>query len=206
VFRDDVVDALAALDGPAPVLAGHSMGATVALMAAAAAPARCRGLALFEPVILSPFAAVMSRAPWTAGRGWRRLPIARAAARRRAVFADAAEAFEGYRGRGAFKDWPEIMLADYLAGGLRDRGDGTVELACEPAWEAANFAAQDNGSRRALRRLRAPAAIYRAERGSTCALRRSPFARVATVPGTGHFLPMERPGLFRDALLDAVDA
>ncbi|MGL1446855.1 alpha/beta fold hydrolase, partial [Vibrio parahaemolyticus] len=33
IYRDDVLALLSTLDGPPPVLAGHSMGATVALLA-----------------------------------------------------------------------------------------------------------------------------------------------------------------------------
>jgi len=207
LFRKDLMAVLKTLPGPAPLLAGHSMGATVALMAAADDPGCTRGLVLFEPVVLSPLADLMGRAPWTAGRSWRRIPLARNAARRRAVFDDPAEAFRSYEGRGAFRTWPSMVLADYLSGGLKERPDGKVELACDPAWEAANFAAQDNRAAGALRRLQAPAAIYRGDQGSTCAVKRSfnPAIRVTTVAGASHFLPMEHPGLAREALLDAVE-
>lgn len=212
LFRDDVLAVMRDL-GPGPVvLAGHSLGATVALLAAEAEPARVRALTLFDPVILSPLGAFYARLPWAAGGGWlRRLPLAKAAARRRATFDSAAQAFRSYAGRGAFKTWPEIMVADYLAGGLRERSDGSVELACAPAWEAANFAAQAHRPRRALRRLRMPIAIYRAERRSTCRIgsaaglvRTNPALSIVTVPGTSHFLPMERPDVIRDTLLNAV--
>ncbi len=212
LFRDDVLAVIEAVATEPLVLAGHSMGATTALLAAAAAPRRVRGLALFEPVILPRFAAALGRLPWTSGRRWRGLPIATKAARRRAVFDSAAEAFRSFQGRGAFRTWPETMLADYLAGGLRDRADGSVELACAPAWEAANLAAQDNDARGALRRLAVPISIHRAEIGSTCGLRAGsrlgPGRRLSlvTVPGATHSLPMERPDLVRDVLLDAVEA
>ena len=43
---------------------------------------------------------------------------------------------------GAFKTWPETMLADYVAGGFVEQPEGKVELACAPVWEASNYAAQ----------------------------------------------------------------
>src|ERR1700761_597697 len=38
IFRDDLTALLATLDGPPPVLAGHSMGGTVSLLAAGRRP------------------------------------------------------------------------------------------------------------------------------------------------------------------------
>ena len=212
-LRDDVLCLLErTADGPV-VLAGHSMGATVALLAAAERPDRVRALALFDPVVLSRRLTLTARAPWLFAGLWRRSGVARAAARRRPAFDSAAGAFKAYRGRGAFRTWPEIMLADYVAGGLRARADGEVALACTPAWEASNFSAMGNDPRAALQRLQRPVAVFQAERGSTCRLtpgsrpvRLNPRVRLTTVADTSHFLPMERPDVVRDAILDAVEA
>ena len=43
------------------------------------------------------------------------------------------------------------------------RDDGTVELACAPAWEASNYAAQAHDPWRAMARLQCVARILRAE-------------------------------------------
>lgn len=212
LFRDDLLALIEALDAPPVVLAGHSMGAVTALLAAERVPALVRSLVLFDPVILSPLGTAYARMPWAAGSGWlKRLPVAVAAARRRAVFGSVREVFDSYRGRGAFRTWPETVLADYLSAGLVARPDGKVELACAPAWEAANFAAQANDPRKALVTIKRPIALYRAASGSTCRIgsgaglmRANPRLRIETVPDTSHFLPMERPDVVRDALLDAV--
>jgi pimeloyl-ACP methyl ester carboxylesterase len=187
------------------------MGGTVALMAAAERPDMVAGLVLFEPVILSKLASLYARAPWTSGRLWRRMPLARTAARRRSVFASAAEAFAAYKGRGAFRTWPEIMLADYVASGFAARRDGRVELVCDPQWEASNYAAQANDPWSALGKVRCATTVYRGEHRSTChlgsgrgALRLNPRVKMHTVAGTSHFLPMERVEVVRDALLDAM--
>lgn len=209
-LRDDLAAVLDQIGGPPVILAGHSMGATASLMAASIRPARVRGLVLFDPVILGWFRALYALAPWTSGRTWRRMPIAQKAAARRSSFPSATEAFAAYRGRGAFKSWPETVLADYVAGGFVLQPDGTVELACSPAWEASNFSAQANDLWRVAGRIKAPITIFRAERGSTCGigdgryfLRAHPGSSLTIVPGTSHFLPMERPDIVRDALMDA---
>jgi pimeloyl-ACP methyl ester carboxylesterase len=212
-LRDDLLALLTALDQGPVVLAGHSMGATVSLLTAAARPEAVRGLVMLDPVIMPRIMAFYARMPWTSGAMWKRLPIAQGALRRRAVFDSRETAFTAYRGRGAFKTWPESMLADYVGGGFRDRDDGTVELACTPAWEASNYCAQAHDPWRAMSRLRCPARILKAEKGSTAhigdgagVMRRNPLIRVETVAGASHFLPMERPDLAREAIFDMATA
>ena len=210
-FRDDLCLLLDRIGGPPVVMAGHSMGGTTTLLAAARRPARVRSLVLFDPVIMPRPAALYAQAPWASGALWRRLPIVQGALRRRAVFDSRDQALASYRGRGAFKTWPEEILADYVAEGFEDLSDGRVQLACAPAWEASNFAAQGADPWRAVRHVKAGVRIFRAERGSTCRGgaafgRRARAATVESIPGTSHFLPMERPELVRDALLKAIRA
>src|SRR3569833_125130 len=52
-FRDDLLALIAAACDAPVVLAGHSMGGTSSLLAAAAEPNRVRALALFDPVVMS---------------------------------------------------------------------------------------------------------------------------------------------------------
>lgn len=208
-FRDDLVALLDALHQPPVVLSGHSMGGTVSLLAAAVRPKAVSSLVLFDPVVMPPLIALYAHAPWTSGRLWKQMPIAQGALRRRNTFDSREAAFAAYKGRGAFKTWPDAAVADYVAGGFIDLPDGKVTLACAPEWEASSFAAHGHNPWRALRKVKAPVRILKAEHGSTCrggatALkRRKPDLRVETVPGSTHFLPMERPDLVREALMDA---
>jgi pimeloyl-ACP methyl ester carboxylesterase len=211
-LQGDLAAVLDQIGGPPVVLAGHSMGATASLMAAAIRPQRVSKLVLFDPVVMDFWLAFYALAPWTSGQKWKDLPIAKRAAARRSIFPSFADAFGAYKGKGAFKSWPDTILADYIAAGFRTREDGQVELSCSPAWEASNFTAQANGLWSVAGRIKAPITIFRAEHASTCRigsgrffLRAHPGSSVTTVPGTSHFLPMERPDLVRDALLDATD-
>lgn len=206
-LRDDLISVLDALGGPPVVLAGHSMGGTVSLLAAAERPERVKGLVLLDPVIMPWLAMLYAQAPWTSGQLWKRLPMVQAALRRRSVFDSREAAFAAYKGRGAFKTWPETMLADYVAGGFVERPEGVVELACAPAWEASNYAAQAHDPWRAVRRITAPVRILKAERQSTFRAGtgfapRGRAVSIETIAGTSHFLPMERPDLVRDALFE----
>ncbi len=205
-LADDIARLLDRLDGPPCVLAGHSMGATAALLAAARSPHRVRALVLLDPVI--PSRAALLRM-WLPPRS-SALPVYRAAAakarRRRRSFPSRAAAFDAYRGRGAFSTWSERALTDFLRDGLVEDGTGMFALSCSPDWEASGYLAQANDAWRAIRALRCPVDILRAERRSTCAMQRSPTpeVRIRTVPGTTHFLPFEAHDAVRAAMAGAI--
>ena len=203
--RDDLVSLLDALDGPPVILAGHSMGGTSAVLAAAERPDRVGGLVLFDPVIWHRWAVAAFKLPLI-DRIAARIPLVRSALRRRAVFDSREQAMAAYLGRGAFRGWPEMMLADYLADGLVETSEGFT-LACDPAWEASNYAAQGHDPWRALKRLDCPVTVLKGEAGSTCALpenpRGLPHVTVGTVRGGTHFFPMLQADVARDALFDA---
>ena len=201
-YRDDLLAALEALDLSDVTISGHSMGGTVSLLAAAQAPDRVRRLVLFDPVI--PPAELRGAA--------RSSPMVQAAARRRAEFPSRADALNSYRGRGAFKTWPEAMLADYVAAAFRDLPSGHVTLACDPAWEASTYAGQGHDLAAALARSRCPIDIFKADLNSTChlgalaqAAELASRVHIETVAGASHFLPMERPDIVQAALRGAIE-
>ena len=201
-LRDDLLALLDALDVHDVTLAGHSMGGCASILATAADPARVRDLRLFDPVVVP--------RPTAAAAQMNHSPLVEGARRRRAVFPSRQAALDAYRGRGAFRTWPEETLADYVAGGFRDLPSGEVTLACDPSWEASNFVSHAHDTIGALLQLKRPLHILRAEEASTCRIdeilpdleARSDFA-MRTLPGTTHFLPMERPGEVRAALQES---
>ncbi len=201
-LRDDLIAAMACLDLSGLVLAGHSMGATVSLLAAGISPGLARHLVLFEPVIADRDTLADHKAR----------AMADSAARRRAAFPGRAEALAAYQGRGAFRTWPDEMFEDYISAGFRPLAEGGVRLACTPAWEASNYAAQAHLPSPLLEAPPCEIDIYRGDVGSTFILPDSAVAlntgkvRLHTVPGTTHFLPMERPDLARAALRDAASS
>jgi pimeloyl-ACP methyl ester carboxylesterase len=213
IYVADAVEALAQLRGagPAPVLCGHSMGGAVALMAGARAPASARALVLLDPV-LAPFAfALAARLPGGPHRMRRVIPIAAGALRRRASFPSEEAVLAAYRGRGAFKAWPEEFLQSYVADGFAAAPDGGVTLRCTPAWEAATFSGQRHFAAGALSRVKVRTLILRAEVGSTmritphAARRRKQDLEIETVTGGTHFFPMEDRGLVRSRLITALE-
>ncbi|MDP3749481.1 MAG: alpha/beta hydrolase [Phenylobacterium sp.] len=203
-LRDDLLALLAVLDLRGVILAGHSMGGAVSVLAQAAAPERVKSLVLADPVVIPS----VSEAEATANS-----PLVQGALRRRAVFPSREAVIAAYTGRGAFASWSADMLADYVADGFRDRTDGQVELSCAPAWEASNFTSHGHDTLGAFEAARVPIRILRAAEGSTCrehprldALQAAGRIRIETIPGTTHFLPMERPDLVQAALREAAAA
>jgi pimeloyl-ACP methyl ester carboxylesterase len=205
-FRDDLLALLdVACEAPV-VLAGHSMGGAASLLAAAAAPEPVRAVALFDPVVMPLEAQANAEAMANS-------PLALGAARRRATFPSKEAAFEAYRGRGGFKTWSDVQLRDYVEAGFRETPEGEVTLTCAPEWEASNFRLHNIDAFAAFRQVRCPVSVLRAEVGSTCRIEgheaeitASGRVTLETVPGTSHFLPMERPELVVQTLRRALAA
>lgn len=208
VYGSDLNQFLAEVHSGPLVLAGHSMGAIASLMVAAHHPERVRALVLAEPVLVpSAMAFALMRLVRATGIRTPVPDLAERAARRRDVFASFDEAFYAYRGRGAFKTWPEQVLRDYLSGGLISTGNGTeVRLACAPQWEAENFRSSPPGIARLAKLVRCPLTIIVGENGTArdrevdAIKRLHRGTRVVRVPGASHFLPMERPDIVRDEI------
>ena len=199
VFRDDLIGAIAQISNRPVLLAGHSLGAVASLMAAAQLGGRVHGLMLIEPVLIPPL-----RKGDEAGAGG----LARRAERRRNVFPSFDAAFRAYRGRGIFDSWPDDVVADYLRGGLVERGDGSLRLACAPEWEAAIFRGAPHDTAPLAANIACPITIVVGTKGSSTSEQQltvirelRPHARIVTVNGATHFLPMERPEIVREELL-----
>lgn len=201
-------DIIAVLDrwvpegAPPVVLAGHSMGGMVSLLAASQRPKAVRGLVLLDPVFMPPAVRLALYTPWGRARS-RRFGLAVGAAKRRPVFPSKAEALATYRTRKAFSTWSPGFLDAYVEGGFVADPEG-VRLACDPAWESATFSAQRHASWAALRRAAVPITLLSAGSGSTVVGGTAKVMRIAprTVaetldPETTHFFPMERPDLVR---------
>jgi len=208
--RDDLIAVLEHFTAPV-TLAGHSMGATVSLLTAGKRTDLVNGLALLEPVVMPAAATAVVQLPFAPLMQRFSMPLARGAMNRRATFASREEAVKGFTGRGVFKAFPHEVIEDYVGDGVIEDGKGGFKLACRPAYEAATYCAQRHDTWGALRKVTDPLVLLRAERGSTimeASMHRiaaiKADARVATVEGAGHMLPMERPDRARAAIESAV--
>lgn len=208
-FREDIIQILEQTSPKGAVLGGHSMGATVALLVAGKRPDLVRGLVLADPVLLKSSYYRWVNTPLL-GLMASKNALSKGALRRRREFGSPQEAADSLRDRGAFKTWRAPFLDDYVIDGVLRQDNDRFLLACRPEWESAVFAAHRYrpwAAIRRLRRKRMPLVVLQADRESTAqsdtdqrfhAAR--PDAAVTRVPGTTHFLPMERPYVVRDAL------
>jgi len=202
IYAEDAGTQLAAAPAPEEgwTLIGHSMGAVISLMVAAAGLVPVHRIIMIEPVVVPVAAQWLSRSPM---RSMIReiLPVAKKAAARRASFPDVETVRASYASKPFFAGWADGVLDDYLVDGLAETDDG-VRLACAPAWEAATFAAQGHSFWAALDDAMTAtkgkiSALY-GETGSTASgtsrIRLSARGVVGTViAGTSHLAPQERP-------------
>jgi pimeloyl-ACP methyl ester carboxylesterase len=203
IFRDDLMALVARLPAAPTILAGHSLGATASLMAAAIAPAAVRALVLVEPVLMPPLEeSVRANAHGLATR----------ALQRRSVFGSVEEAFRAYHRRGIFVSWPDAVLEDYLEGGLIPCADGSLRLACAPEWEAEIFRRPPLAVASLASRVTCPITILHGTLASTATndqlatirtLR--PDTQVLAVEGASHFLPIEQPERVREEIRRAAE-
>ena len=208
VYRDDLIKVLEAVAPNGTVLAGHSMGATTSLLAAAKRPDLVQGLVLVDPVLLPAPTYRWAHLPAFPSLLKRTTPMAKGARRRRNQFDSQEHAIEKLTGRGAFKTWRKPFLEDYVADGvLFNEETDSWHLACHPEWEAANFGGQRHRPWTALKNIECPIILIRAEKGSTCPRssasrfrRIKPETYFIDAAGTTHFVPMERPYVVRDAI------
>ena len=201
VYRDDLIaylETVVAAEGAPVILGGHSMGGTTSILAAAERPDLVAGLFLIEPVMIprGTYRLMMHLSRLGIGKPG----LAEGAEKRKAVWPDRETMINVYRPRGIFRSWPGEMVADYVEGGTLERSDGQVELACKPAWEAANFRAHGHDIWAAVKRLNRPISVLYAgiasttrEGGATALKRSDPRATIMYIGRASHFLPMEMP-------------
>jgi len=183
---------------------GHSFGGTALLMAAADAPDLFERLVLVDPVVASPRFFATRAMPVDEGNR----DLVGSARRRRQSFESRAEARDGWASRKAFAAWQPRALDLYAEFGLNERAEGGVELACPGEIEATIFEqARVFDVFPVADRVTTPVRILCAEQGTfpraiqEQIAARMRDAQVLEVP-TGHLVPMERPDLVAQAVLD----
>ncbi|WP_203292209.1 alpha/beta fold hydrolase [Maricaulis parjimensis] len=201
IYARDLLALIDTLERKPDIMAGHSMGAVSSLLAASQLDSVPR-LILIEPVVMPPSAYLLFGGP-LAPFFKNKMPIARQARRRRNGWPDREAALARYGNHPTFKRWAPGMLEAYLLDGLAEQADGTIALACDPAWEAANYEAQGHDIGRASRKAASRASVLKAEFGSTVirpAALTGRGASLTRMDGVGHLAPMEAPDRVRDWL------
>jgi lipase len=177
-----------------PFLVGHSMGATVLMIANALHGLPAAGMILIEPILL----------PAAFYEGSMRVdehPFAARAIKRTNHWQDREDAMNYLRSRSLFRGWDEEMLELYVRHGMTGRKDGGLQLACTPLQEAALFM----GGRQfdpwpLLPKISCPALIVEGEKSENRGIidldriqSLIPGCQRRVVKDAGHLIPMERP-------------
>lgn len=185
-----------------PLAVGHSFGGTSLVGAASRRPELFERIVLIDPV--TPVAGAAARSPERLAHVAR---LVERAGKRRHEWPSRAEARAFFAERELFAAWHPTALDLYVLDGLRARADGSVELKCPGAVEAAVFAAGEDVDVEALARgVTVPALWLYATRGSFSRPRHEALAasmRDASVEDldAGHLAPMEQPALVAEAIL-----
>lgn len=196
----DVLAVVDALGLERPFGAGHSLGATLLLLAEEVRPASYRSLYCYEPIV----------APRHDPGPPRPNPMSERARRRRDVFPSREAAYRRLSRSSVLASFSDEALRAYVQHGFEDLEDGSVRLKCRPEHEARVY---ENGfSHRAfaqLGRIGCPVTLGCGERTDTVgpALLEKHAARlrgasIDVVPRLGHLGPMEDP----PAVAAAIDA
>lgn len=203
VLAHDFASLCSSLELKNPLLVGHSMGATVLVMANALFNINARAMILIEPIFLpddfyKPEITVEQH------------PLASKAIKRLNHWANREEALSYVRSRSLFKNWDQEMMALYVQHGMMTGDGGGLQLTCSPQREAALFM---GGLQRnpwpEPAKTTCPVLILEGEASENRAF--IDLKKVASlfpkgshrmVEGAGHLIPMEQPKLVTEIIRD----
>ena len=189
---------------PSLVACGHSKGAAALLLGEARAPGTFARIWAYEPILFPDDRPIPS--PDT-------FPLSLSARTRRNEWSSVDEAYEAYASKRRFRAMTQESLRAYVDYGLRDRGDGVLELKCRPDVESRVYAmAPVNGAWSVLPQIAPPVLVACGEVSTDIGpplaeriARRIPHGRVEEWAGCGHFGPQQDPDRCAASILRFVD-
>jgi len=199
VFAEDLRAELGRRDLRGIVGVGHSLGAVISLLAAAADPGLFSAVVAIDPIILTGFHSLFWGTVKAVGLSGR-IGIVRGARRRRELWSDRAEARSSYTSKKVFAGWDPEVLDDYVEAGMVALPQGGVRLRYPKECEARTFSAAPHNMWPQLRTVLVPTLFVQGEHSDTFldaararVEREVRGSRTTVVPGSSHFVPMERP-------------
>jgi pimeloyl-ACP methyl ester carboxylesterase len=205
-LADDINQLCTLLRIENPIFVGHSMGASVLTLAEALHGPLAKGLLLIEPIFLPED---YYRLEATVDNH----PLARKSIRRRNLWNDPREARAYLKSKALFSKWDNEMLDLYIRHGMQSAPSGDLELTCRPEKEAALFVGGlHNDPWPVLSKVQCPVLILEGEESGNrawidleMAAQRFPHAEHRLIPGTGHLIPMEKPGKITEIVRSFAD-
>lgn len=214
-MADDLLAGLRRHNLTGVIAVGHSVGGVTSTLAAIAEPKRFRALVLLDPTFLPPVLLAAIRL-LRVTRQSHRFPLAQASLRRRTKFANVEEAFEHWRAKPLFADWPTETIKLYAESMTRSANNGgSVELAWPPQWEAQVYRTVFTNWQKEIPKLRGlvPVLVIRGTETNTFTetaeriMRQLlPGATYASIEGHGHLFPQSAPDETRRVIESWLDS
>ena len=188
---------------------GHSLGAITTLLAAAERPDLFQKIILIEPVILAPriyrFTALTP--PFIRRR---MIPPAKIASRRRDTWSSKEEAYQYLRSKRVFREISDTVFQDVIEHGINQVSERRAQLAFSKEWEAHIYSSTINPWR-AIRKLNTPFLVIKGENTNVISdevwrelQKVHPGARYLDITGTTHLVPLERPQLIAEEIINFI--
>jgi pimeloyl-ACP methyl ester carboxylesterase len=177
-----------------PFLVGHSMGATVSMIAHTLYGLKARAMILIEPIFLR-------EDFYSFHFTVKDHPLASKSLTRKNHWKNTSEAMGYLKSKSLFKNWTEEMLELYIKYGMKESKGGGLELVCSPKTEAALFlGGVQYNIWPLLSRISCPVLVVEGESTDSKTyvdLERTvavlPKASHIIVENAGHLIPMEQP-------------
>jgi len=201
-FGEDARAVAAAFGLERPLVAGHSAGGALLLLAEQAHPGTWSGVWTYEPV-------VPQGDPTDGGPN----PLAAGARKRRSRFESLAAAYDNFASKAPFASLdPEALRAYVDHGFVPDEGDG-VSLACHPEDEAATYEqARAHRAWDGLGAVEVPVWVacgadstHFPSANMEAVADRLPKGTLEVLDGLGHFGPLEAPARIATSIRRAFD-
>lgn len=194
-LAEDLHHLIKGLHISAPIMVGHSMGATVMTLTQALFGAPAVGMILIEPIFLP-------HHYYTLSARLEDNPLASKSIRRRRQWQDRADARAYLKTKALFAHWDEEMLDLYLDHGmLESESGGGLELTCAPEGEAAIFLGSNlYDPWPMLGKITCPVLVLEGEQSENKTLidlkkaaATFPNGSYRLIKDAGHLIPMEKP-------------
>jgi lipase len=195
-LAEDLHHLIDGLNISAPVMVGHSMGATVITLTEALFGPLAAGMVLIEPIFYP-------HDYYTLNARLEDHPLAAKSIRRRRQWQDRGDARAYLKTKALFAHWDEEMLDLYLDHGMVEaESGGGLELTCAPEGEAAIFLGGNlHDPWPMLEKITCPVLVLEGEQSENKTLIDLQKAAATFPNGTyrlikdaGHLIPMEKPG------------
>ena len=200
-MAEDLAGGLAELGAKGIIGVGHSLGGVLTLAAAVRHPELFSRVILLDPTLLAPGFLWKIRLLRCVGFEARSF-LVKGALKRKRNWGSAEEAYVYFRSRRLFADWTDEIVRTYVENNTAPSRDGGVALVYPPEWEARIYQTLPTDVWKSAAKLRQPTLVIRGERSNTFtaqaekAFRKAaPQAVFRLVPGAGHLLAQEKPGI-----------